>query len=117
MDGRSPNASGQISTPGCVPVAGWMKAALQMPSGVLIETSLSTTGSAASAGTAPLAMPAATTVNATNSRRDRSPVAAVDVSVSCSSLMPRLLGLKMGGENILDAIATSKEVGMSDPEG
>ena len=34
--GRRPNASAQISTPGWEPVVGWMNAASQVPSGVLI---------------------------------------------------------------------------------
>ena len=42
--GRRPNASGQISTPACAPVAGWMKTASHVPSGVLMSTFFSTTG-------------------------------------------------------------------------
>jgi hypothetical protein len=43
MEGRNPKASVQISTPGWAPVSGWMKAALQVPSGVSISTLFSIT--------------------------------------------------------------------------
>src|ERR1700733_1680998 len=66
MEGRKPKASGQIRTPGWEPPAGWMKAASQVPSGVLISTSVSTTDAAAEAEPA-TAKPAATDV--INSRR------------------------------------------------
>src|ERR1700719_1765362 len=47
IDGRKPNASVQIKTPGYAPVFGWMKAASHVPSGVFTETLDSTTGSPA----------------------------------------------------------------------
>src|SRR5690242_15759532 len=74
--GRRPNASGQISTAGCAPVAGWMKAASQVPSAVLIVTSSVTTARpAADAVAAELPRPAATD-KATKSRREKSVTAS-----------------------------------------
>src|SRR5215469_183477 len=67
IDGRSPKASVQIIKPGCDPLAGWMKAASQGPSGVLISTFASTTGIPAPDDTEAAANPAAT--DATKSRR------------------------------------------------
>src|SRR4051812_21927885 len=43
MDCRSPKASGQMMTAAWAPVAGWMNAASQVPSGVLMSTFFSTT--------------------------------------------------------------------------
>src|SRR3954464_1395053 len=72
IDGRRPKASGQTITAGYAPVAGWMNAASQVPSGVLISTFSSTTGSpAADALPAAIASPAATDI-VTKSRRERS---------------------------------------------
>src|ERR1700761_3379173 len=75
MDGRRPHASVHRITAGCLPSAGWNQAALQVPSGVLIVTSFSTTGGPAgiaAAGSDVAATPVATD-SATNSRRRRSP--------------------------------------------
>ena len=69
--GRRPKASGQISTPGWAPLTGWMKAASHTPSGVRIETAVSSTAIVARAGRAVAAQPAATDA-ATKPRRDRS---------------------------------------------
>src|SRR5215467_3993601 len=72
MEGRRPNASGQRRTPAKEPDLGWMNAASQVPSGILISTSFSTTSSpAAAADSAPAVSPAATE-RATKSRRARS---------------------------------------------
>src|SRR3954471_5953508 len=43
IDWRKPKASGQMMTAACAPVAGWMNAASQVPSGVLMSTFVSTT--------------------------------------------------------------------------
>ena len=68
--GRRPNASGQMMTAGCEPVAGWMKAASQVAVRRLDLTLVSTTDSAANPVLAATASPATTVV--TNSRRDGS---------------------------------------------
>ena len=70
--GRSPKASVQISTPGCEPVGGWKNAASHVPSGVLIVTSVSTTGGAAPNAEPAAAARPAVTDNAMKSRRERS---------------------------------------------
>src|ERR1700693_5146536 len=90
--GLKPNASGQISTPGYDPVDGWMNAASHVPSGVLIVTSVSTTGcAAANVEPAAAASPPATD-NAMKSRRERSGTALCSFSESClSSIVASLL--------------------------
>src|SRR6202163_79988 len=89
--GRKPNASVQISTPGCEPGGGWMNAASHVPSGVLIVTSVSTTGCAGNAEPAAAARPAATD-NAMKSRREGSATALCSFSESClSSIVASLL--------------------------
>src|SRR5919202_3361888 len=60
IDGRKPNASGQITTAGCAPLAGWMNAASHVPSGVLISTFVSVTCCAETSAPAAAANPAAT---------------------------------------------------------
>ena len=87
IDGRSPNASGQMSTAGCAPVVGWMKAASHMPSGVVTVTFVSTTGTAAAAEPAASPSPAASD-NVTKSLRETS--ADDGVFGSCSSCIVRL---------------------------
>ena len=72
IEGRRPNASGQISTPGWEPVFGWMNAASQVPSGVLISTLVSTTSRPAAAADSAVAARPAVTERATKSRRARS---------------------------------------------
>src|SRR5678815_1426700 len=47
METRRPNASGQMITAGCAPVAGYTNAASQVPSGVWMVTSVSVTGTPA----------------------------------------------------------------------
>src|SRR3984893_6652537 len=70
IDGRKPNASVQIKTPGYAPVFGWMKAASHVPSWVFTETLDSTTGSpAADAEPTAATRPAATDM-AMKSRRE-----------------------------------------------
>jgi hypothetical protein len=69
IEGRSPNASGQMRTAGCAPAAGWMNAASHVPSGVLMVTLVSTTCCCAAASApAAAAIPAATAIE-TKSRR------------------------------------------------
>src|SRR5512138_3466489 len=69
IEGRSPNASGQMRTAGCAPVAGWINAASQVPSAVLISTFVSTMRCCADASIPDAATMPAPTVNETNSRR------------------------------------------------
>src|ERR1700761_9113769 len=88
IEGRRPNASVHRMTPGCLPSAGWNHAALQLPSGVLIVTSFSTTAGPAGiapAGSEVAATPVATD-SATKSRRRRPPGSGLEMSCSCSCL-------------------------------
>src|SRR5688572_25863887 len=102
MAGRRPNASGQMMTAGCVPVVGWLNAASHVPSGVLISTIVSTTGTAAAAG-----MPAATTPAArpiaTKSRRESSLSCCSGSYWSCVCCVMECLLLVRG---ILDDVLT-----------
>src|ERR1700730_1308463 len=85
ITGRSPNASAQISTPGCDPSVGWMKAASQVPSGVLIMTSVSTTGNAAADAELVAAIRPAATDTTMKSRREISVSTSFDFSEPRSS--------------------------------
>src|SRR5262245_28868917 len=71
IEGRRPNASGQMMTAACAPVAGWMNAASHVPSGVLISTVFSVTFWAETFVPAAASSPAGTVIP-TNSRRVRS---------------------------------------------
>ncbi len=71
IDGRRPNASAQIRTPGCLPVVGWMNAASHVPSGVFTMTLFSVTGKfAARADVVVAAATPAAIDSATKSRRE-----------------------------------------------
>src|SRR5205809_621135 len=74
IDGRNPNASAQIRTPGCLPVVGRMKDASHVPSGVLIVTLFSATGmfAARAERVAAVAATPAAIDSATKSRREKS---------------------------------------------
>src|SRR6185295_16844571 len=88
--GRRPAASGQTTTAGCFPVAGWKNAASQLPSAVLISTSRSLTATAATAGWAAAPRPVATE-SATKSRRERS-IGAAGVGGRSVIVAPRRSG-------------------------
>src|SRR5215472_14831155 len=90
IEGLRPAASGQTTTPGCVPVAGAKNAASQMPSAVLISTSRSLTASAATTGCAAAPRPVATE-SATKSRRERS-MEEAGVGVRSVIVAPRRSG-------------------------
>src|SRR5579871_2814584 len=88
MEGRNPKASGQMSTPAWAPFLGRMNAASQVPSGVLISTSVSTTASAPAAFPAAAVKPAVTD-SATKSRRAISPEFSLMVFLLYLSLSDR----------------------------
>ena len=81
--GRRPKASGQISTPAWAPAVGWKKAASQLPSGVLIDTSVSVTAGSAAPEGRPAAVKPLATEAATKWRRVRSPGLAAGSFGSC----------------------------------
>src|SRR3984957_4778262 len=83
IEGRKPNASGQINTPGWEPVFGRMNAASQVPSGVLISTSVSTTSRPMAAADWTVATRPAPTKRAAKSRRVMSP--------GCASFVDKFL--------------------------
>jgi hypothetical protein len=72
--GRSPKMSGHTSTPGAVPLDGCTKYASQLPSGVLIVTSMSVTATAFTTFGSAIATPAASSTP--NCRRVTSPPAS-----------------------------------------
>src|SRR5580700_6482009 len=101
IDGRKPNASVQIKTPGYAPVFGWMKAASHVPSGVFTETLDSTTGSpAADADPTAATRPAATDM-AMKSRREVS----LGLFGSCSS---SVMGCSSSGKWLRSGFCDSK---------
>src|SRR5262245_65104017 len=71
--GRNPLESGQTSTPGWAPSLGWKKTASQVPSGVLISTSASITGSSRAEAESVSAPQTIAEASATTTRRRSEP--------------------------------------------